>query len=46
MPTSFIAQNGATIKQNTPITVTGCTKTKARTIKNEAKRKAGKSRRK
>jgi uncharacterized repeat protein (TIGR01451 family) len=46
MPTTFIAQNGTKIKQNTPITVTGCAKTKVRTIKNEAKRKAGKSRRK
>jgi hypothetical protein len=26
MPTLFTAQNGATIKQNTPITVTGCPK--------------------
>ncbi|MGH2880277.1 MAG: hypothetical protein ACRDK4_11815 [Solirubrobacteraceae bacterium] len=26
MPTMFTAQNGATIKQNTPITVTGCAK--------------------
>ena len=24
MPTSFVAQNGATIKQNTPIKITGC----------------------
>jgi hypothetical protein len=32
MPTAFTAQNGATIKQNTPISVTGCAKhkTKAR----------------
>jgi hypothetical protein len=28
MPTTFIAQNGATIHQNTPITVTGCHNTK------------------
>ncbi len=28
MPTAFTAQNGATIKQNTPITVTGCPKHK------------------
>src|SRR6202035_1200115 len=26
MPTAFTAQNGATIKQSTPISVTGCTK--------------------
>jgi hypothetical protein len=28
MPTQFVAQNGVTIKQNTPINVTGCTKQK------------------
>jgi hypothetical protein len=28
MPTAFTAQNGATIKQSTPITVTGCAKHK------------------
>ena len=26
MPTAFTAQNGAVIKQNTPISVTGCPK--------------------
>jgi hypothetical protein len=26
MPTLFVAQNGATVKQNTPITATGCAK--------------------
>jgi hypothetical protein len=36
MPTAFVAQNGATIKQNTPIGVTGCTK------KAKAKKKADK----
>jgi hypothetical protein len=30
MPTAFTAQNGATIKQNTPIGVTGCAKKKAK----------------
>jgi hypothetical protein len=30
MPTSFIAQNGASIHTNTPITPTGCTKHKAK----------------
>ena len=30
MPTAFTAQNGMTIKQNTPITVTGCAKHKAK----------------
>ncbi|HTA13807.1 MAG TPA: hypothetical protein VK781_03015 [Solirubrobacteraceae bacterium] len=28
MPTQFTAQNGATIKQTTPIAITGCTKSK------------------
>jgi hypothetical protein len=30
MPTAFTAQNGMTIKQNTPITVTGCGRAKAK----------------
>jgi hypothetical protein len=30
MPTAFTAQNGMTIKQNTPIAVTGCARHKAR----------------
>jgi hypothetical protein len=30
MPTSFVAQNGATIHQTTPIVVTGCKATKAK----------------
>ena len=41
MPTSFTAQNGATIKQNTPITVTGCAKhktAKKKTIKHKRKK--------
>jgi hypothetical protein len=38
MPTAFTGQNGATIKQSTPITVTGCTKVKKKT------KKAGKHR--
>jgi hypothetical protein len=51
MPTAFTAQNGATIKQNTPITVTGCAKAKKAKSKKAAKRKAksestGKSKRK
>jgi hypothetical protein len=29
MPTAFTGQNGAVIKQSTPISVTGCTKHKA-----------------
>ena len=28
MPTAFTAQNGASIKQSTPISVTGCPKQK------------------
>lgn len=31
MPTTFIAQNGARIHQNTPVSVTGCAK--ARPVK-------------
>jgi hypothetical protein len=30
MPTEFVAQNGAVLKQNTKITVSGCPKTKAK----------------
>jgi hypothetical protein len=36
MPTTFVAQNGAEIHQSTPITVTGCSKTK-KTAKKAAK---------
>jgi hypothetical protein len=36
MPTAFTAQNGATIKQSTPIAVTGC----ARHTKHKARKKA------
>ena len=39
MPTAFIGQNGATIKQSTPISVTGCAE-KHKTKKHE-KKKAG-----
>jgi hypothetical protein len=42
MPTLFTAQNGAVIKQSTPITVSGCAKTK----KHKAKTKHKKSKRK
>jgi hypothetical protein len=41
MPTMFTAQNGTTIKQNTPITITGCPKTKPKTKKAKAKKKHG-----
>ena len=40
MPTAFTGQNGATIKQSTPISVTGCTKHKA--TKTKKKSKSGK----
>jgi hypothetical protein len=33
MPTKFEAQNGAVIKQNTPVTITGCTHLKAKKAK-------------
>jgi hypothetical protein len=39
MPTAFTAQNGAVIKQNTPITTTGCTKHKTKKTKTNAKSK-------
>ena len=43
MPTEFVAQNGAAIHQNTPITVTGCPKAKpakkAKTKKHTKKKK-------
>lgn len=38
MPTAFTAQNGATIKQNTPISVTGCPAHKASKGKHKAKK--------
>jgi hypothetical protein len=41
MPTAFTAQNGATIKQSTPINVTGCPKhkaTKKQTTKHKKKK--------
>jgi hypothetical protein len=37
MPTAFTAQNGATIHQTTPITVTGCNATKAKKAKKARK---------
>jgi hypothetical protein len=43
MPTEFVAQNGAEIHQNTPITVTGCPKT-APTTKAKAKPKKTRTR--
>src|SRR5580693_8254409 len=44
MPTAFTAQNGATIKQSTPIGVTDCakkTKAKQKTVKRHGKGKQG-----
>jgi hypothetical protein len=43
MPTAFNAQDGATIHQSTPISVTGCSKAKTKTKKNtkNTKKKAG-----
>jgi hypothetical protein len=39
MPTSFVAQNGATVKQSTPINATGCAKqTKRKRHKKKAKK--------
>ena len=45
MPTSFTAQDGAVIKQNTPITVSGCTKTK-KTKKGKSKNARHKTKKK
>jgi hypothetical protein len=39
MPTAFVAQNGATIKRNTPITTTGCAKKKAHKAKRRRRKK-------
>ena len=47
MPTAFVGQNGAEIHQSTPITVTGCTKTKpAKKTKKSKKAKGKKARKK
>jgi hypothetical protein len=40
MPTAFVAQNGATIKQNTPIGVTGCARHKTTKAKKKAHKTA------
>ena len=40
MPTAFTGQNGATLKQSTPISVTGCTKHKAAKSKKKSNHKA------
>jgi uncharacterized repeat protein (TIGR01451 family) len=43
MPTQFVAQNGAIIKQSTPITVSGCARHKTVTAKTGKKAKKGKA---
>jgi hypothetical protein len=43
MPTAFTAQNGATIKQSTPINVTGCPKKKKPNAKKAKKHRKGTS---
>jgi hypothetical protein len=43
MPTEFIAQNGATLEQSTPITVTGCAKHKHKAKKHKARKKTKRS---
>jgi len=41
MPTAFTGQNGAVLKQSTPISVTGCAKHKAAKAKKETKKGKG-----
>jgi hypothetical protein len=42
MPTAFTGQNGAVLKQTTPISVTGCTKHKTKKTKKKSKKETGK----
>ena len=42
MPTEFVAQNGATLHQSTPVNVTGCPKVKKAAKKKAAKPRKGK----
>jgi uncharacterized repeat protein (TIGR01451 family) len=42
MPTEFVAQDGTTITQSTPIAVTGCPKHKAKKATHRSRRKSGK----
>jgi hypothetical protein len=44
MPTAFTGQNGAVLKQSTPVTVTGCPKHKAAKTKTKTKGKTKKKR--
>ncbi len=46
MPSEFVAQNGVTIHQTTPISVTGCTKAKPAKKKAKRTKKARKAKRK
>jgi hypothetical protein len=46
MPTVFTAQDGAIIKQSTPIAVTGCTKAKTKIKKHKAKKASSKRKKK
>jgi uncharacterized repeat protein (TIGR01451 family) len=46
MPTEFVAQNGAEIRQSTPITVTGCPKAKKATHKKHKTHKKAKKKKK
>jgi hypothetical protein len=41
MPTAFTAQNGTTVKQSTPINVTGCARHKAKRAKKTLRRNKG-----
>ena len=38
MPTAFVAQNGATLHQSTPISVTGCAKNRTKKVKSKGKK--------
>jgi uncharacterized repeat protein (TIGR01451 family) len=46
MPTAFTAQDGAVIKQSTPISVTGCPKKKSKGKKTSARKKTNKTKKK
>jgi hypothetical protein len=46
MPTVFTGQNGAVLKQTTPISVTGCTKHKAKNAKKKSKKSSVHNRKK
>ncbi len=46
MPTAFTGQNGATLKQTTPISVTGCAKAKIKKNKTKHKKASARNKRK